>query len=284
MSSAPIAGTPASMRSASQVASAATAARPVGHDVGGPSRSTPSTPGQATGPAPGRRRAPTASDAPDGHATRLASRAARGRPWSRSLKRCEPGQHRLAEAGVDVEHERPSSADARVRPATRRRPCPGAGAAKRPRRVARRPAPATSWLSWPCRKVDGVGALDAHHVALDGTARAATAGRGPGSPRSHRQRRSAAPAVGVRPRRARGHAPAAGIAASRARALLWHSRSSCSGTLSATIAGAGLHRRPPVGADDAACGWRWRCRCCRRSRGSRRPRRRGRAWSARGRR
>ena len=107
-------------------------------------------------------------------------------------------------------------------------------------------------------------------------------------PRRHGTGGAATAAPRWRPRRASGLGTevrrAAGTAASRAAALLWHSTSSSCRVAVGHDPGARLHRGPPVGRARPWCGWRWPCRGCPRSRGSPPPRRRRRAWSARGRR
>ena len=77
---------------------------------------------------------------------------------------------------------------------------------------------------------------------------------------------------------------AAGTAASRARALLWHSRSSCSGTESATMPAPAWTEARPSGRHDHGADGDGGVEVAARSRGSRRRRRTGPAWSARGRR
>ena len=125
--------------------------RPVGHDVSGPSRSTPRRPG------PGRVRRPAPSGtaaAPVPRTATIGQSSASMSALVRSRKRCRRASDRVAEAGVDVE-QRTRRRPARTRGA-RRRPCPGAAAANDHAEPPTSSA-ATSWLSWPCRNVAASG-------------------------------------------------------------------------------------------------------------------------------
>ena len=191
----------------------------------------------------------------------------------------QPGQHRLAAAGVDVEQ----------RPRRRRSGCTRSQASTLP--VGWRSSDQAE--SPTARRVDVLAELALEERRWPPGRATRTTSRSIGAApevvrRSMRRHGREATRGGggsaAWARRRRGHAAGRGDGGEQGLGLVAALEVLVLGHAVDHDAGARPAPTPRPSSPRPACGWRWRCRCCPRSRGSRPRRRRGRAWWARGRR
>ena len=243
----------------------------------GPEHVEPSTPGQAAA----RRRPPSLASGPDPGPRRATPVQ---RPGSSvALVRSRKRRSRAATASPQPASTSRTTSSSAVRVTRSQASTLPVGWRRNDGALASTASAATSWLSWPWRKRHRVGARPPPRRPA------------PGRPAPAERRRSGVPGSPIAPNlsgRARlpsGMGPAPG-GHPTGRRDGGQQRPGLVVALEVLVLrdavdddpGARLHRGPPVVVRPRGCGWRWPCRRCRRSRGSPRPPRRARAWSARG--